>query len=144
MRLRRSWVRAGADMPWWPDAISAPQGQKYWSSERWRRPGGCGSGDRVFVGQLGPQRLVGFAEGPDNVGFPLAKPRFYIARSAIEARFGPQPDPRTNLAEIWLRDPRYLNEVLVQARATELRPERRSLRHSRSAFVCCTTRQQGS
>ena len=75
-------------------------------------------GSRVFVGQLGPQRLVGFAEGPDNVGFPLAKPRFYIARSAIEARFGRQPDPRTNLAEIWLRDPRYVNEVLVQARAT--------------------------
>ncbi len=75
-------------------------------------------GSRVFVGQLGPQRLVGFAEGPDNVGFPLAKPRFYIARSAIEARFGRPSDPRTNLAEIWLRDPRFLDEVLVQARAT--------------------------
>ena len=27
-------------------------------------------------------------------------------------------DPQVNLAEIWLRNPRYLNEVLVQARAT--------------------------
>ena len=36
----------------------------------------------------------------------------------IDARFGVDRDPRVNLAEIWLRDPRYLNEVLVQARAT--------------------------
>ena len=37
---------------------------------------------------------------------------------AIDARFGAERDPQVNLAEIWLRDPRYLNEVLVQARAT--------------------------
>ena len=62
--------------------------------------------------------MAGFVEAPDNVGFPLAKPRFYVSRAAIDAQFGPEPDPQTNLAEIWLRDPRYLNEVLVQARTT--------------------------
>ena len=70
-----------------------------------------------FLG-LGPQRVVGFVEAPDNVGFPLAKPRVYLSRPAIAARFGRQPNPQVNLAEIWLRNPRYLNEVLVQARAT--------------------------
>ena len=79
---------------------------------------GVGLGSSVTVGDLGPQRVVGFVEAPDDVGFPLAKPRFYLARSAIEARFGAQANPNTNFAEIWLRDPRYLNEVLVQARDT--------------------------
>ncbi|MDQ2761736.1 MAG: ABC transporter permease [Actinomycetota bacterium] len=75
-------------------------------------------GSTFFTEGLGPQTVVGFAQAPDNVGFPLAKPRFYVSRAAIDARFGPEPNPQTNLAEIWLRDPRYLNEVLVQARAT--------------------------
>ena len=66
------------------------------------------------VGGLGPERVVGFAEAPDNVGFPLAKPRYYISR----AQFGADPNPQVNLADIWLRNPAYLNEVLVQARAT--------------------------
>jgi len=75
-------------------------------------------GDSFYVGGLGPQRVVGFVEAPDNVGFPLAKPRFYISRQEIEQRFDTDHDPETNLAEIWLRDPRYLDEVLVQARAS--------------------------
>ena len=75
-------------------------------------------GSTVYVAGLGPQKLVGFVEAPDDVGFPLAKPRFYVARSEIEARFGVERNPRVNLAEIWLRNPKYLNEVLVQARAT--------------------------
>ena len=33
-------------------------------------------------------------------------------------RFDTDHDPDTNLAEIWLRNPRYLDEVLVQARAS--------------------------
>ncbi len=65
-----------------------------------------------------PQRVVGFAEAPDNVGYPLAKPRYYVSQPAINARFGPDPNPTANVAEIWLRNPAYLNEVLVQARAT--------------------------
>jgi ABC-type antimicrobial peptide transport system permease subunit len=75
-------------------------------------------GSTLYVGGLGPERIVGLVESPDNVGFPLAKPRFYLSRPAIEARFGAEPDPHVNFADIWLRDPRYLNEVLVQARAT--------------------------
>ena len=75
-------------------------------------------GDTVYLGRLGPQSVVGFVEAPDNVGFPLAKPRFYISRQEIEQRFDTDHDPDTNLAEIWLRNPRYLDEVLVQARAT--------------------------
>jgi FtsX-like permease family/MacB-like periplasmic core domain len=75
-------------------------------------------GSTAYVRGLGPQKLVGFVEAPDDVGFPLAKPRFYIARAQIEARFGFEPDPRENVAEIWLRNPAYLNEVLVQARAS--------------------------
>jgi ABC-type antimicrobial peptide transport system permease subunit len=76
-------------------------------------------GSTVSVGNLGPQRVVGFTEAPDNVGYPLAKPRYYLSRPAIDARFGgPDPNPRVNLAEIWLRNPRYVNEVLVQARST--------------------------
>jgi ABC-type antimicrobial peptide transport system permease subunit len=75
-------------------------------------------GSTLSVGGLGPQRVVGFTEAPDNVGYPLAKPRYYLSRPAIVARFGSQPNPQVNLAEIWLRNPRYLNEVLVQARAT--------------------------
>jgi ABC-type antimicrobial peptide transport system permease subunit len=75
-------------------------------------------GSTFFVDGLGPQRVVGFTEAPDNVGFPLAKPRFYLSRRAIDARFGHDGNPQVNLAEIWLRNPRYLNEVLVQARGT--------------------------
>lgn len=75
-------------------------------------------GSTLYVGGLGPQRVVGFTEAPDNVGYPLAKPRYYLSRPALAAHFGPQPNPQVNLAEIWLRNPRYLNEVLVQARAT--------------------------
>ena len=72
----------------------------------------------LYVRGLGPQRVVGFAEAPDNVGFPLAVPRFYLSGRRSTLRFGPDPNPQVNVAEIWLRDPRYLNEVLVQARTT--------------------------
>jgi ABC-type antimicrobial peptide transport system permease subunit len=75
-------------------------------------------GDKMDVRGLGPMHVVGFVEAPDNVGFPLAKPRFYVSRPALDARFGRERSPKVNLAQIWLRDPRYLNEVLVQARAT--------------------------
>jgi ABC-type antimicrobial peptide transport system permease subunit len=79
---------------------------------------GIGLGDTLYVGGLGPERVVGFAESPDDVGFPLAKPRFYLSRPALDAQLGPERNPQVNLAEIWLRDPRYLSEVLVQARFT--------------------------
>ena len=79
---------------------------------------GIGVGDTVYLPGLGGERVVGLVEAPDDVGYPLAKPRFYLSRPAIDARFGADRNPQVNLAEIWLRNPRYLNEVLVQARAT--------------------------
>jgi ABC-type antimicrobial peptide transport system permease subunit len=75
-------------------------------------------GGALDIDGLGPQRIVGLSESPDNVSYPLAVPRVYVSAAALDARFGTQPDPQVNLAEVWLRDPRNLNEVLVQARAT--------------------------
>ncbi|MDQ6819974.1 MAG: ABC transporter permease [Actinomycetota bacterium] len=75
-------------------------------------------GGTLYVGELGALRVVGFAEAPDDVGYPLGVPRFYLSRTAIDAHFGPDPNPQVTVAELWLRDPRYLNEVLVQARTT--------------------------
>jgi ABC-type antimicrobial peptide transport system permease subunit len=75
-------------------------------------------GGTLDVGGVGRLRVVGFAEAPDNVGFPLAVPRFYLSQVALDTRFGPDANPQVNVAQIWLRDPRYLNEVLVQARTS--------------------------
>ncbi len=75
-------------------------------------------GDTFYVRDLGPLRVAGLVEAPDNVGYPLAQPRFYISRRALDARFGVERDPQVNLVEIWLRNPALANEVLVQARAT--------------------------
>ena len=44
-------------------------------------------------------------------------PRVYVSEAALARRFGGSVNPQVDLAQIWLRDPRYLNEVLVQARA---------------------------
>jgi ABC-type antimicrobial peptide transport system permease subunit len=74
-------------------------------------------GGTLDISGLGPQRVVGFSESPDNVSYPLAVPRVYVSEAALARRFGGSADPQVDLAQIWLRDPRYLNEVLVQARA---------------------------
>lgn len=79
---------------------------------------GIALGGTLYVGGVGPMRVVGFAEAPDDVGYPLAVPRFYVSQAAIDARFGPDPNPQISVAEIWLRNPRLLDEVLVQARTT--------------------------
>ncbi|HUA05877.1 MAG TPA: FtsX-like permease family protein [Solirubrobacteraceae bacterium] len=68
-------------------------------------------GGALTIDGLGTERIVGFSESPDNVSYPLAVPRVYVTQRGI----APLP---ANLAEIWLRDPRNLDEVLVQARAT--------------------------
>ena len=70
------------------------------------------------ISGLGPQRVVGFSESPDNVSYPLAVPRIYIPDASVGSQFGPQGNPQVNLAQIWLKDPSNLDEVLVQARAT--------------------------
>jgi len=69
-------------------------------------------GDTLDIDGLGTRRIVGFSESPDNVSYPLSAPRVYVPLTP-EFR-----SPRVNLADIWLRDPANLNEVLVQARAT--------------------------
>jgi putative ABC transport system permease protein len=68
-------------------------------------------GGTLDIDGLGTERIVGFSESPDNVSYPLAVARVYVSQSGV----GPLA---ANLADIWLRDPRNLNEVLVQARAT--------------------------
>jgi ABC-type antimicrobial peptide transport system permease subunit len=82
----------------------------------WASAWGIKLGDSVRVRGLGQEQVVGFAEGPDDVGYPLAAPRFYLSQAQIVARFGPERDPRVNFAEVWLKDPRYVSQVLVQAR----------------------------
>jgi ABC-type lipoprotein release transport system permease subunit len=95
-----------------------PTGNEVLVEKAFAQAWGLAPGGTMYVRGLGPERVVGLVEAPDNVGFPLAKPRFYIARSALSLRFGPQRNPRVNYAEIWVRDPRYINELLVQARST--------------------------
>jgi predicted lysophospholipase L1 biosynthesis ABC-type transport system permease subunit len=73
-------------------------------------------GQRIDLGVVGVQRVVGLAEGPDDVGFPLAAARFYVRRSTLERPGLRYPSPPVNFAEIWLRNPRYIDQVLVQAR----------------------------
>jgi ABC-type antimicrobial peptide transport system permease subunit len=73
-------------------------------------------GSDLYIPGLGPQPVVGVAEGPDDVGYPLAAARFYISAAYIERRFGRPADPYVNFAEVWLRNPRYIDQVLVQAR----------------------------
>ena len=68
-------------------------------------------GGMLEIDGLGTERIVGFSESPDNVSYPLAVARVYVSQRGV----GPIA---ANLADIWLRDPRNLNEVLVQARAT--------------------------
>jgi FtsX-like permease family len=89
----------------------------------WERPGevvverglasawGLALAGTLNIDGLGTQRIVGFSESPDNVSYPLAVPRVYISHAAVVGS-------AVNLADIWLRDPRNLDEVLVQARAT--------------------------
>jgi len=96
----------------------APRGSEVLVERAFAQAWHLGVGSYLDVGGLGRQRVVGLAEAPDNVGFPLAEPRFYVSRQAIDARSGPERDPQVNYAEIWLRNPAYLNEVLVQARAS--------------------------
>lgn len=79
---------------------------------------GLHPGSTLQLQALGPVRVVGISESPDNVAFPLAVPRVYISRGTTEARFGHEADPVVNTAELWVADPSRLDEVLVQARAT--------------------------
>jgi ABC-type antimicrobial peptide transport system permease subunit len=103
-------IVAGRDLSTRPGEVIVEQGL----ADAW----GLKLGSTLDINGLGEQRIVGFSESPDNVSYPLAVPRVYVSAAALGARFGAQPNPQVNLAEIWLRDPANLNEVLVQARAT--------------------------
>ncbi len=112
--------------------------EKAWADSWGLRPG-----DVLTLRGVGSERIAGLAEAPDNVGYPLAAPRFYLARTALRARFGPRAVPRVNEVEIWVRDPRYLDELLVQARATSF--GLRDVRFATRASVgCSSTRRRGS
>jgi len=82
------------------------------------RSWGLHPGSTLHMQALGAVRVVGISESPDNVAFPLAAPRVYVSRRSTEARFGHEADPDVNTAELWVKDPGRLDEVLVQARAT--------------------------
>jgi putative ABC transport system permease protein len=99
-------IVAGRDLSNHPDEVVVERGL----ASAW----GIRLGGRIDVDGLGAMRVVGFSESPDNVSYPLATPRLYISRADL----GYPPNQPVNLADIWLRDPRNLNEVLVQARAT--------------------------
>jgi hypothetical protein len=115
-RARRGDRRAGALGQRQIDAAASARLPR--RSGRWFDRAGGRPGSRLFTRGLGTEHVVGLVEAPDNVGYPLAKPRFYLSAAQVNRRFGADPRPRVNLAEVWLRDPRYLNEVLVQARDT--------------------------
>src|SRR5271169_5263296 len=97
------------------------------------RAWGLHPGSTLLMQALGAVRVVGISESPDNVAFPLAVPRVYVSRRTTEARFGHEADPDVNTAELWVRDPGRLDEVLVQARATSY--EIRGLRFVTQAGV---------
>src|SRR5581483_7555381 len=69
-------------------------------------------GDELGIDGVGTRRIVGFSESPDNVSYPLSALRVYVSLPPALRSL------RVNLADIWLRDPAKLDEVLVQARAT--------------------------
>ena len=101
-------VLAGHDLPASRLGVVVEQGVA--------RTWGLRVGASLTVGGLGAIPVSGIAQSPDNVAYPLAAPRIYLSRPAIDARYGPEPDPEVNVAELWLRDRSQLDEVLVQAR----------------------------
>jgi len=82
------------------------------------RSWGLHVGSRVDINGLEELRVAGISESPDDVAYPLAVPRMYLTRAALEVRFGSFGDPRVNAVELWLKEPSQLNAVLVQARAS--------------------------
>jgi ABC-type antimicrobial peptide transport system permease subunit len=81
------------------------------------RAWGVRVGSMLRLRRLGPQRVVGLSEAPDNVGFPLADPRVYMSRTAVAAAFPGRADENVNTVELWLRDPNGLDATLEQARS---------------------------
>ena len=83
----------------------------------------------MYLPGVGPERVAGLVQAPDNVGFPLAKPRFYLLPSQIDARFGATATRSVNYAEVWLRDPAPPQRGAGPGARLQLRPARPALRH---------------
>jgi len=110
-RGRRGYaIVAGRDVSDRPGEVVVEQGV----AQAW----GLHPGSTLHIGRLGPQRVVGVSEAPDNVAYPLAAPRVYLSDAGLDARFGHDPDPRINTVELWLARGASLDQTLVQARAT--------------------------
>ena len=62
------------------------------------RSWGLHVGSRVDINGLQGLRVAGISESPDDVAYPLAVPRMYLTRAALEARFGSFGDPRVRRA----------------------------------------------
>ncbi len=78
-------------------------------------------GDTIRAGFLGGVRVVGIAVSPDNVAFPLSSvPHVYVSNAWIEriARLPPGRHFVVNQALIWANDPKAVDVLLQQARAT--------------------------
>ncbi|MGI8412061.1 MAG: ABC transporter permease [Solirubrobacteraceae bacterium] len=103
-------IVAGRDLSGAPDEVLLERGL----AQAWGVP----VGGTLRLEGLGSQTVVGFTQSPDNVAYPLAVPRIYLSQAGVQARFGPERRPEVNLAQIWVRDRRYLDTVLVQARAS--------------------------
>ncbi|MGI8430140.1 MAG: ABC transporter permease [Solirubrobacteraceae bacterium] len=103
-------IVAGRDLSATPDEVLLERGL----AQAWGIP----VGGTLRLSGLGPQSVVGLIQSPDNVAYPLAVPRIYLSAAGLQARFGPERRPEVNLAQIWVRDRRYLGAVLVQARAS--------------------------
>jgi ABC-type antimicrobial peptide transport system permease subunit len=74
-------------------------------------------GDMIRVGRLGTLRVAGIAVAPDNVAFPLASaPRLYVSRAWLQREAG--FDFPVDQALIWAANPRTVDVMLQQARAT--------------------------
>ena len=76
-------------------------------------------GGTLHVRGLGPPCAWSASPRPPTTSATRSRSRASTCprrRSTLSS--GPDPNPQVNVAEIWLRDPRYLNEVLVQARTT--------------------------
>jgi ABC-type lipoprotein release transport system permease subunit len=77
---------------------------------------GLHPGSTLFIGGLGPQRVVGVTVASDNVAYPLAAPRVYESRGGLEQLFGHEADPHVNMVELWARNRATVDQLLVQAR----------------------------
>ena len=126
-RSSRSSARAGAATRSSPAAI-CQRARARCVVERGVRPrvGPAARRRRFDIDGLGPQRVVGFSESPDNVSYPARG----AARLRLGARqFGADPNPQVNLAEIWLRDPRIPERGARPGARDELRPAGPAVRH---------------